>query len=152
MIGVHPGFEVELADRTLHADHVIVATGPFQVPRVPEFAVTVPQLHSAEYRNPASVPDGRVLVVGGGNTGFQIAEELTATHEVHLAVGSRQPRLPQRILGVDMFRFLTALGVMRITADSRLGQRLKERETLIGAGARAGSRSTAARSAPRARP
>ena len=132
VIGVRPGFEVELADRTLQADHVIVATGPFQVPRAPEFAVTVPQLHSAEYRNPASVPAGRVLVVGGGNTGFQIAEELTTTHEVHLAVGSRQPRLPQRILGVDVFRYLEALGVMRITADSRLGQRLKHRETLIG--------------------
>ncbi len=133
VVAVRPGFEVELADRTLHADHVIVATGPFQVPRKPAFAVDVPQLHSAEYRNPAGVPGGRVLVIGGGNTGFQIAEELAATHEVHLAVGSRQTRLPQRILGVDVFRFLESLGVMRITADSRLGQRLKERETLIGA-------------------
>jgi putative flavoprotein involved in K+ transport len=132
VLAVRPGFEVELADRTLHADHVIVATGPFQVPRAPAFEVQVPQLHSTGYRNPASVPKGRVLVVGGGNTGFQIAEELTATHDVHLAVGSRQPRLPQRILGVDVFRHLEALGVMRITADSRLGRRLKERETLIG--------------------
>jgi putative flavoprotein involved in K+ transport len=132
VIAVHPGLEVELADRTLHADHVIVATGPFQVPRAASFPVGVPQLHSTEYRNPGSVPEGRVLVVGGGNTGFQIAEELTATHEVHLAVGSRQPRLPQRILGVDLFRYLEALGVMRITADSRLGRRLKQRETLIG--------------------
>ncbi len=132
VIAVHPGFEVELADRTLHADHVIVATGPFQVPQTPAFAVDVPQIHSAKYRNPTSVPEGRVLVVGGGNTGFQIAEELTMTHEVHLAVGSRQSRLPQRIVGVDVFRYLESLGVMRITADSRLGQRLKHRETLIG--------------------
>ncbi len=133
VIAVRPGFEVELADRTLHADHVIVATGPFQVPRRPAFAVDVPQIHSAEYRNPASVPDGRVLVVGGGNTGFQIAEELAATRDVHLAVGSRQTRLPQRLAGVDIFRFLETLGVMRITAESRIGRRLKERETLIGA-------------------
>ena len=51
---------------------------------------------------------------------------------MHLAVGSRQPRLPQRIAGVDIFRFLDASGVMNITAGSRLGRRLKERETLIG--------------------
>jgi putative flavoprotein involved in K+ transport len=132
VLGVHPGFEVELADRTIHADHVIVATGPFQVPRAPAFSVDVPQLHSAGYRRPDDVPEGRVLVVGGGNTGFQIAEELAATREVHLAVGSRQPRLPQRLLGLDIFRYLEALGVMQITADSRLGRRLKERETLIG--------------------
>ncbi len=134
VIGVHPGFEVELEDRTLRADHVVLATGPFQVPRVPSFAdaLRAPHVHSAAYRRASDVPEGRVLVVGGGNTGFQIAEELAATHDVHLALGSRQPRLPQRIAGVDVFRFLDALGVMRITAGSRLGRRLKERETLIG--------------------
>jgi putative flavoprotein involved in K+ transport len=81
---------VELEDRTLHADQVVVATGPFQLPRVPRFAqaLTVPHLHSADYRNPANVPAGRVLVVGGGNTGFQIAEELATTHDVHLAVSA----------------------------------------------------------------
>ena len=65
-------------------------------------------MHSTGYRSPDSVPDGRVLVVGGGNTGFQIAEELSASREVHLAIGSRQTPLPQRILGRDLFWYLDA--------------------------------------------
>jgi putative flavoprotein involved in K+ transport len=73
-----------------------------------------------------------VLVVGGGNTGFQIAEELSRAHEVHLSIGSRQTPLPQRIAGRDLFDYLEALGVMRVNVESRLGQRLQYRETLIG--------------------
>jgi putative flavoprotein involved in K+ transport len=78
-----------------------------------------------------------VLVSGGGNTGFQIAEELSRTHEVHLSIGSRQTPLPQRIAGRDLFRYLNALGVMRVTVDSRLGRRLRHRDTLIGSSPRA---------------
>jgi putative flavoprotein involved in K+ transport len=81
-----------------------------------------------------------VLVVGGGNTGYQIAEELTASHEVHLAVGSRQTPLPQRVLGRDLFDVLTAIGAMRVTAGSRLGRRLSGRESLIGSTPRAARR------------
>ena len=134
------GYRVETADGELTADQVIVATGPFQVPRTPgiarELGADVLQLHSSEYRNPAQLPDGPVLVVGGGNTGFQIAEELAGTHEVHLAVGSRQTPLPQRILGIDLFRVLERLGAMRVTAGSRIGRRMKDRETLIGSSPR----------------
>ena len=67
-------------------------------------------MHSTDYRSPRSVPEGRVLVVGGGNTGFQIAEELSASHEVHLSIGSRQTPLPQRILGRDLFWYLDGVG------------------------------------------
>jgi putative flavoprotein involved in K+ transport len=73
-----------------------------------------------------------VLVVGGGNTGFQIAAELARDREVHLAIGSRQMPLPQRLLGRDIFRWLDATGLMRRTADSRIGRRMKDRDTLIG--------------------
>jgi putative flavoprotein involved in K+ transport len=135
------GYVVE-ADRgrTYVAEQVVVATGPFQVPRVPPItrplAVAV-QFHSTEYRRPDQVPEGPVLVVGGGNTGFQIAEELSRTHEVHLSVGARQTPLPQRIAGRDLFRYLDALGLMRVSVESRLGQRLRYRETLIGSSPRA---------------
>jgi putative flavoprotein involved in K+ transport len=81
-----------------------------------------------------------VLVVGGGNTGFQIAEELARTREVHLALGSRQTPLPQRVLGRDLFGLLDATGVLRITASSRLGRRLRERDTLIGSSPRTARR------------
>jgi putative flavoprotein involved in K+ transport len=73
-----------------------------------------------------------VLVVGGGNTGFQIAEELSAEHEVHLSIGSRQAPLPQKILGFDAFRFLDATGLIYKTRDSRLGKRMVGSETLVG--------------------
>jgi putative flavoprotein involved in K+ transport len=130
------GYRVELDDRAYGAEQVVIATGPFQVPRVPPIArplaPEIVQLHSTAYRRPDQVPTGPVLVVGGGNTGFQIAEELARTHEVHLSIGSRQTPLPQRIVGRDLFDYLEALGLMRVSADSRLGQRLRFRETLIG--------------------
>src|SRR5215210_9433006 len=138
------GFLVELRDRTYAAEQVVLATGPFQIPRIPPIATQldedVVQMHSTAYRGPADVPDGAVLVVGGGNTGYQIAEELAAAHEVHLSVGSRQPPLPQRLLGRDLFRYLEAGRFMRVTVHSRLGQRLQDGETLVGSSPRAARR------------
>ncbi len=130
------GYVVELDDRTYEAGQVVVATGPFQTPFVPSVADAVRddvvQLHSTEYRSPDSLPTGRVLVVGGGNTGFQIAEELSQSREVHLSIGSRQTPLPQRILGRDLFWYLEATGLIRKTIESRVGQRMAGRDTLIG--------------------
>ena len=72
------GFILNLGARTLEADQVVVATGPFQVPNVPAFAADlasdVVQMHSTGYRRPSDVPEGTVVVVGGGNTGFQISQ------------------------------------------------------------------------------
>lgn len=138
------GHLVELDDRRYEADHVVVATGPFQVPRVPAVAEQldpdIVQFHSSVYRSPRDLPPGTVLVVGGGNTGFQIAEELSRTHEVHLSIGARQTPLPQRIAGRDLFRYLEATGLMAKTATSRLGRRMQARETLIGSSPRAARR------------
>ena len=94
-------------------------------------------MHSTEYRYPGQLPDGPVVVVGGGNTGYQIAEELVSDlARVHLAIGTRQTPLPQRILRRGI-RFLQAGGLMAKTVDSRLaGQRMKGRETLIGSSPR----------------
>ena len=133
-------FSVELDDGSIEADQVVVATGPFQVPRVPalagRLAPEVFQSHSTGYRRPGDVPPGRVLVVGGGNTGFQIAKELSATHSVHLAIGSRQTPLPQKLLGRDLFWWLTKLGLLEKTVDSRFGRRARNRDTLIGSSPR----------------
>jgi putative flavoprotein involved in K+ transport len=134
-------YRVELDDRAYEADQVVVATGPFQVPFVPAIAErldpAVAQRHSTEYRSPDAIPEGPVLVVGGGNTGFQIAEELSASREVHLAIGSRQTPLPQRILGRDLFWYLDATGLIRKTTASRIGRRMAGRDTLIGSTPRA---------------
>jgi putative flavoprotein involved in K+ transport len=127
-------------DGTVTADQVVVATGPFQTPYVPEvaerLAAEVFQTHATGYQKPADVPEGTVLVVGGGNTGFQIAKELSSTHNVRLAVGSRQTPLPQRLLGRDLFWWLTKSRLFNTTAESRLGRRLSTRETLIGSSPR----------------
>jgi putative flavoprotein involved in K+ transport len=135
------GYLVELDRRAFLADQVVVATGPFQVPRVPAVAERlgpeVVQFHSRLYRAPAAIPTGTLLVVGGGNTGFQIAQELAATHEVHLSIGSRQTPLPQRILGRDLFWYLEKTGLIYKTTESRIGRRASGRETLIGSSPRA---------------
>src|SRR4029077_10561975 len=89
------------------------------------------------------------LVVGGGNTGYQISKELAQSREVHLAIGARQTPLPQRIFGQDLFRYLQATGLMNKTVDSRLVQRLKDKETLIGSSPRA-ARKLGIRMPPRA--
>jgi putative flavoprotein involved in K+ transport len=132
---------LRLDDRTCTANQVVVATGPFQNPSVPALAEQldpdVVQLHSTGYRSPHDIPDGTVLVVGGGNTGFQIAAELSASHEVHLSIGSRQKPLPQRILGRDLFWYLEATGLIRKTSASRIGRRLAGKDTLIGSRPRA---------------
>jgi lysine/ornithine N-monooxygenase len=89
--------EVEIdGDRTHLADQVVVATGPFQVPRLPPIARPldggVVQLHSTAYRRPDQVPAGPVLVLGGGNTGFQIARSSRA----HTRCTSRSGRTRRR--------------------------------------------------------
>ena len=133
-------FVLDLGDRLIEAEQVVVATGPFQVPRVPAFADALApevfQTHSTGYRKPADLPEGTVLVVGGGNTGYQIAKELSASHEVKLAIGSRQTPLPQRILGRDLFWWLTKLGLLEKAVDSRIGRRARHRDTLIGSSPR----------------
>jgi putative flavoprotein involved in K+ transport len=129
-------FRLELDDRTITADQVVVATGPFQTPFVPKLAERLAddvfQTHAVGYRRPGAVPPGTVLVVGGGNTGFQIAKELSATHKVVLSIGSRQTTLPQRLLGRDLFWWLTKARILDKSVETRLGQRLSTRETLIG--------------------
>jgi putative flavoprotein involved in K+ transport len=128
---------VELDDRSIEADQVVVATGPFQTPFVPPIAEglgdEVVQMHSTAYRSPEQIPEGRVLVVGGGNTGYQIAEELSVSHEAHISIGTAQKPLPQRILGRDLFWYLDKTGLIRKSKDSRIGKRLQKNEdTLIG--------------------
>ena len=133
-------FRLEVDGRTITADQVVVATGPFQTPYVPKLAErladNVFQTHAVGYRRPDEMPLGTVLVVGGGNSGFQIAKELSATHKVVLSVGSRQTPLPQRPLGRDLFWWLTKARILDKSVESRLGRKLSTRDTLIGSSPR----------------
>ena len=100
-------FRVETSEGPIDADEVIVATGAFHQPKIPAaaagFAPWITQLHSHAYRNPAQLPPGGVLIVGSGQTGVQLAEELhEAGREVFLSVG-HCGRVPRRYRGYDFF-------------------------------------------------
>lgn len=124
-------FHLTTSRGDIEARQVVVATGPFQTPVVPGlgagFGSGVTQLHSAEYTRPSDLPSGRVLVVGSGNSGLQIAEELCATHDVHVAVGSRQREVPQRLLGRDLFWWLTRTGVLSAPSTSPVARAFRRR-------------------------
>ena len=134
------GYLAETGGDTLRARNVVVATGAFQAPVTPamggQLDTDVFQLHSTGYRRPEAIPAGRVLVVGAGNTGCQLALELSASRPVELAVGARIPAVPQRPLGRDIWSWATAARLDKITADSRIGRRLSGRDQIIGDGPR----------------
>lgn len=135
------------------ARHVVIATGGHRAPLVPAFAATlapgITQLHSSEYRAPAQLPPGPVLVVGGANSGVQIAAELAATHEVTLALGRRMVRLPQQLFGKSIFHWLELTGAFRIPVTSYAGRRASRVEHLIGVSPRDLARRLGVRVVPR---
>jgi putative flavoprotein involved in K+ transport len=103
------------------AAHLIVATGGYHTPKIPPLAQRLPagllQLHSSTYRNPTQTGGGAVLVIGSGQSGCQIAEDLhLAGKQVHLAVGSA-PRAPRRYRGRDVTAWLFDMGHYDLTVD-----------------------------------
>ncbi|MBX3712390.1 MAG: NAD(P)-binding domain-containing protein [Lysobacter sp.] len=121
---------------TITARQVVAAVGAFQTPVVPECSRRLPasvtQLHSHAYRNPGQIPAGKVAVVGSANSGLQIAAELSASHEVVVCRGRKQPRLPQRILGRDAFWWLSRSGILRLPTNTPLARRLAMPDPIVG--------------------
>ena len=102
-------------EETWEADHVVIATGGYHVPIVPSWAPaldpSITQLHSADYRNAAQLPEGGVLVVGSGQSGAQIAEDLHLEgRTVHLALGDA-PRVARFHRGRDCMTWLAEMGL-----------------------------------------
>ena len=132
------GWQVATTGGPIAARSVVVATGPFQLPRIPALARHLPpsvtQLHSVDYRNPDLLPPGGVLVVGSGASGAQIAEELVeAGRDVHLCV-SRHRRVPRRFSGTDVTTWLIEMGVMDRTRDSWVDGRMPPTVLVTGVG------------------
>jgi putative flavoprotein involved in K+ transport len=123
-------FEVVTSAGELTAAAVVIATGGYHRPAIPRIAERLPegvhQLHSASYRNPHSLPPGAVLVVGSGQSGCQIAEDLhLAGRQVHLCVG-RAPRTARRYRGKDVVEWLEAMGYYALPVhDHPLKERVR---------------------------
>ncbi|MBW4656281.1 MAG: MSMEG_0569 family flavin-dependent oxidoreductase [Kaiparowitsia implicata GSE-PSE-MK54-09C] len=114
-------FEVLTTLGDFTADQVVIAAGGYHTPSIPRtaerFPRTVLQLHSSDYKNPESLPDGAVLVVGTGQSGCQIAEDLhLAGRQVHLCVGGA-PRSPRRYRGKDVVDWLDQMGYYDLPID-----------------------------------
>ena len=123
-------FVVSAGELRFEADNVIVATGAHKVPKVPDFVPEldprIVQLHSSEYRNPSQLQEGDVLLVGAGNSGAELAVELSQTRGCWLAgpttgeIPVRHGTLPAR-LGFRVFRFF---GHRVLRVDTRIGRKL----------------------------
>jgi putative flavoprotein involved in K+ transport len=115
------GYLVKTAAETFRASNVVMATGSFQQPKIPSFSAQldrdIVQLHSSAYRNPQQLPPGAVLVVGSGQSGGQIAEELYQSgRRVYLSVGSAG-RFPRRYRGRDTVWWAEAAGFFDRAVD-----------------------------------
>lgn len=115
------GYAVQTTAGLFTADQVVVASGGYHEPVVPRLAERLPahitQLHSEQYRNPQSLPEGGVLVVGSGQSGAQIAEDLhLAGKRVHLAVGDA-PRCARFYRGRDVVDWLADMGYYDMPVD-----------------------------------
>jgi putative flavoprotein involved in K+ transport len=125
--------------RRFEAEHVVVATGANQVPKVPAFAddlhPSIVQLHSSHYCNPSQLQEGAVLVVGAGNSGAEIAFEVSRTHPTYLS-GKPSGQLPVRH-GLAMARFvfpvIRFVGNHVLTLRTPIGRKVQPRYISHGA-------------------
>lgn len=120
--GEGEGFIVDTSTGVLEASNVVVATGTFQKPRIPNFSRHIPprvsQLHSSHYQHPDALPPGAVLVVGSGQSGCQITEELYQSGRKVYLCTSGVGRAPRRYRGKDFTRWLDMVGMVDETVDT----------------------------------
>jgi putative flavoprotein involved in K+ transport len=115
-------FVVQTADKLYEAENVVITTGSYQKPRIPSFSTKInqeiTQIHTSEYRNPKALPTGAVLVVGSGQSGCQIAEELYQRgRKVYFCV-SRAMVLPRFYRGKDSIWWLKEMRFFDQTVDT----------------------------------
>jgi putative flavoprotein involved in K+ transport len=118
----HPDqFVVETIDRagsrdSLRARNVVVASGIMQSPKIPAISDELPdsitQLHAAEYHSPTDLPDGAVVVIGSGQSGCQIAEDLVSAGRTVYLSTSKVARAPRQYRGRDVVSWMQDLGML----------------------------------------
>lgn len=118
-------FEVSTDKGIFHSKHVIIASGAFQKPFIPSISQSLSkdvfQIHSSQYQSSEMIPDGPVLVIGGGNSGTQIATELAENREVTIAISHPFKFLPLTIMGKSIFYWLEKIGLLYAGTNTRRG-------------------------------
>jgi putative flavoprotein involved in K+ transport len=114
------GFVARTSAGLIQATNVVIATGPYQRPVIPDLPLGgLFQIHASAYRRPDQLPSGAVLIVGSGASGAQIAEELVrAGRRIYLSVG-RHKRMPRRYRGHDLIWWLGAMGLDQTPVEAR---------------------------------
>ena len=131
------GFVADTTTGSIRARHVVVASGPYRTPFVPDDAdgldPSVVQLHSSAYRNPGDLPGKEVLVVGAGNSAAQLAVELAASRRVTVAAPGGMWFLPARVLGVSLYWWLWLTGILNGPSGSPVSRMVRARgDGIIG--------------------
>jgi putative flavoprotein involved in K+ transport len=125
------GFHVQTTKGEYWAKQVVIATGPFQRPFIPDWAEAIGpgivQLHSSQYYRPDDLPEGPVLIVGAGNSGAQLAVELAESRRVILSTGHPITFIPLVAAGRSVFYWFDKLGLLRAATESWVGRQLQRR-------------------------
>lgn len=128
-------FDVYTTKGMLKATNVIVATGPFQSPYIPlatdQLYKSVLQVHTSAYAHPKQLNKGTVIVVGAGNSGAQIAVELAKERDIFLSVGRPLHFMPLQVMGTSIFSWFRKLGIMNVSAESKLGKFIQKKSDPI---------------------
>lgn len=128
------GFHLKTSQGDLQCQQLVVATGSFHtpfIPSIPGLPADLPQIHTSQFQSYQDLPEGKVLVVGAGASGQQVAG-LIAPHREVILSGPNVPGLPRRILGKDIYWWLYKTGVMNLTIDSRQGKKIYAKNQVEG--------------------
>ncbi len=132
-------FELTGPQGVMKAKNVVIATGPFHIPYTPPFSKKIDQevfqIHSNYYKNPGQLQEGETMVVGAGDSGFQILDEVSEeeNRKVYFSGTTDVKVLPQEILGKTLWWWFTKTGFLSFSRDSWLGKKIsRSRQPVIG--------------------
>ena len=134
------GFEVQCTEKSYQCKKIIIASGPFHTPFIPPchmlLSPSIKQIHSRDYRNPEQLIAGDTLVVGAGDSGFQILQEIAkhdTNRQVFFSGSTNALTIPQEFLGKTLWWWFKLLGVLSVNKYSWLGKKIKQKmQPVIG--------------------
>lgn len=122
-------YKLKSEHKEFEAKHVIVATGPFHKPFTPrchtKISNDIRQIHSEHYKSPNQLQDGKTLVVGAGDSGVQILEEISNTkRDVYFSGNTNINSIPQEILGKTLWWWFSKIGFLSAHKYTWIGKKL----------------------------